>query len=292
MNFLVKAILFFLLFLFATMPLIAEKKFLLYGYKLGQSIEPVIKKLGKPAKVHRFPDGFTLYAYQFPEHNLIFETDNTRPDLIWAIQIQGHSNPKHYGLDGIDLGDPVEKMVKKIGKPDKITQAVDEITKKDISTTSYYSYFENGNYSIEVSNGKISSIKMQFNGPAMTDPKDIYILDRLIESAKAKDYYATAHFISSEFEIDWNGKKYKPGCSLLDFLIKENGVNDVFFSRETGIASLLTKNIDRNVMTLDGKGDRGKLRGLIFTVNQNNNKYQFLFFQSFDGWVLRSVSVE
>jgi hypothetical protein len=49
----------------------------------------VVEELGKPSKVHKFPDGFIAVVYFKENYNLIFEANPTRNDMIWAIQVSG-----------------------------------------------------------------------------------------------------------------------------------------------------------------------------------------------------------
>jgi len=79
----------------------AEKIYVLYGFKIGQSSDAPVQQFGKPFKSHTFEDGYSYRAYNMKDHMVVFESDNTRPDLIWAIQIQGESNPPCLGLKGM-----------------------------------------------------------------------------------------------------------------------------------------------------------------------------------------------
>jgi len=271
------------------LPLYAEKKFVLYGYKIGQNIASVQKELGNPYKIHKFPDGFIAYIYKHKNHYLILETDNTNPNVIWSIQIEGSENPAEFGLDGLSLGDSSNKVILIFGKPDSIKNSIDEITKKVMKDIVYYSYLTKGNFSIEINKNKVSSIKLQFNGPIQSNPKDIYVLDRFLESVKSKKYYQIASYLSPDFELHWNNKTYKPNASLINFIKTNKNVNEIFFNNKNGITSLNSKNIDKEVLTLDGKGSKGNLRGFIFKIIQDNVKYEFILFQSFEGWIIRSI---
>src|SRR5947207_3301555 len=90
---------------------LAADYFTLYGYKIGQELKFAKQRLGEPDKAFPFPDGWKAYAYRKDGHNVILETDNTRPDLIASIQIEGERNPPNMGLDGIDLGSDAKKAI-------------------------------------------------------------------------------------------------------------------------------------------------------------------------------------
>ncbi len=260
----------------------ANKLFVLYGYKIGQSINNPKLEYGKPSKEIKHDDGFISYVYDFEKHYVIFQCDNTRPDLIWGIQLTGEKNSTNFGLNGLNLGDPSKKVIKILGKPDKITTAVDDFTKKELKDITYYSYHEKGNYSIEIENDKVSSIKINFIGPMETN--NLVDFSEFVKSVKSKNYYKIATFISTNFTIYKVNKSYNITKSIFNSLMNDKIFNDTFFNKSYGISSITNKNDITSAMRLEDKS-----AGFVYKINKNNVKYELFFIKSFDGWVLKYI---
>ena len=134
-----------------------KEYYVLYGVKIGQRLDHVKRKFGKPGRVVKFQDGWVAYVYQLKGHNVIFETRPNRPDEIVSIQLTGYHNPPNKGLGDINLGDNA-KVLQRLGKPAHSKPAIDLRTKQAVPNTFIY-YYGKG-LSIEVRDNKIFSIKI------------------------------------------------------------------------------------------------------------------------------------
>lgn len=270
---------FSLMFLFSIC--FAEKKFTLYGFKIGQSIEVLTNDYGKPNQIVDFDDGFKAYVYKFKGHNAIFESDSTRPDMIFAIQIQGITNPKYHGLDGVNLGDNIDQAIKVLGEPNKKQIAKDESSGKEIPDTYYYDYFDTGNYSIEVTSNKITSIKINYNGPNTNITDLSVVFDKFLSSIKSKSYDQVASLLTGTTEFYYK-KVFKLEKSALNFILKNKAVNNILFNSKTGLISIDKSDVKSTSMRIMDSG----LTGMVYKIEKGNNKFEIVFIKTFEGWVV------
>ena len=263
----------------------SKKLFVLYGFKLGQKIHCVKSQFGKPVKVHKFKDGFKSYVYKFKNHYVVFTSDNRRPDIIWGIQLTGKNNKKHYGFKNINLGDHVKKLIKTFDRPSLKRTAIDEISKKKLKKIVYYSYYKNGNYSFEIKNNYISSIKLNFMGPEITSEKLTAI--EFINFIKKRNFYSLCSNISIDFKIFRSNKIYKIKKSILKTLLYENIFKHVFFNKKTGLVSLSKKDIKTVNLRFQDDGTTG----LVYKFFKNNLKFELFFSKSYEGTVLKYIYI-
>ncbi len=265
----------------------AKKQFVLYGFKIGQKSSAPIKQFGKPYKTHKFKDGFSYIAYSMKDHAVIFESDNTRPDLIWGIQLEGKSNPSSLGLNGVNLGDPISKAVSVFGKPNSITGAIDESTGKPMKGIEYYSYMKKDNFSIESTNGKVTSIKVLFNGPSAVKEASIDF-KKFVKDVRGKNMDKICEYISPDFVLH----KDKPGSistSIFDVLINNKDVNDIFFNKKYGISEIKESDIAGSAMRVQTDPN---MVGYVYKIKKNDREYDLVFIKSFEGWVLRYIDIK
>lgn len=131
----------------------------LYDFAAGTTIKAVKVLRGEPDKIFRFDDGWVAYAYQFPNHNLIVETNDEDVSRLSSVRVEGISNPPGMGLAGIDLGMPVGKALAAFGAPVDMRPAIDSVTRLEIPDTWLYAYPD---ASFEVKDGTITSMKLHF----------------------------------------------------------------------------------------------------------------------------------
>jgi hypothetical protein len=248
----------------------------LYGFKLGQELRLAQDHLGEPAKVIPFEDGWKAYVFVREKHVVIFETDETRPDVIISIQLEGERNPAGLGLDGIDLGSSAAKALEKLGTPTARKQAVDEVTHEDVPGT-FVSFFGRG-LSVEEKDGKVSSVKILFAGPsAATDTAD---LEAFLRAVKEKDLYRLAESISSDLTLA--GEKAIRG-PIIGALQGKTDLHAFLFGKG-GVGSLRAKDAEAN-LRLTEEADGRRVSGAVFKFK--GAKVRELFFvRSFEGWVL------
>ena len=278
----------FLLLLLVLLPVagFSRRVFVLYGFKLGQNKATAEKQFGRPFKAHTFPDGFSYCAFMRKDHVVVIQSDSSRPDLIWAVQIQGRSNPSGHGLAGVNLGDPEVVVQKMLGKPDRVRTAVDEETKKPLTNIRYYSYHETSNYSVEVQNGKVSSIKVVFSGPSRTRTGQVPLKD-FFAAIRKRDLPRLAALLRYDFTY-MHGKNFRNSTgirtSIIHTLTADQELNRLFFDAVSGLVSFTAQDAGRAVMRLTDAGT-----GYVYTVKRGSLKYELYFIMSFEGWVLRTV---
>lgn len=252
---------------------IAGNYYTLYGYKIGQELQFAKQQFGEPNKVFSFEDGWKAYAYRRDGHSVIFQTDNTRPDLIISVQIEGERNPPNMGLDGIDLGSEAKKALEKLGTPSQRKQAEDLKTKKAIPNT-YINYYGN-NYSFEEREGKVTSIKIIYGGPAQASDNPDF--DAFLQNVKSKNYYRIAESISSNLNFS------RIEGPIIEQITGNTALNALLFGKD-GIISLSSKDISEvNLRMADNTvGFVYKFKGKAI--------HELYFVRSFEGWVLFSAN--
>lgn len=278
-----KSLVFAVLIALSTSGLSAEKLFMMHGFKLGQSFSVTSNQFGAPFKTEKFPDGFSYAAYKFPGYVLIFEANNTRPDLIWAIQLEGKSNPKGLGFYGIDLGDSDGAVLKRFGKPLNRTPAVDEATKKPIASTEYYSY---ENFSFEISNGKVTSIKVTFDGPIKNNSES-FDLKAFVANLAKRDLTIIAPYLSADFVYSFQGSNNYIKKSIFEALSENRAISDIFFNQEYGIISIKESDIMESAMRIQVDP---KMAGRVYKIQKNTVNYEIFVALSYDGWTIRYIN--
>ena len=264
----------------------AENHYTLYGYKIGQNMSVVRDSLGKPFKTEKFDDGFESTIYRVNDTFVIFETTPAAPELVYAIQISGDSNKKDLGLAGINLGDPETKILKTLGKPDDMRDAIDEITKKTVPDTKYISYDDSANFSFETVKGKVSSIKLSAkNNPVVGNEPPV---DRFISLCASKDYYGIIEMLAPDFYISKGKTYHQTKGSFLDMLMKNPVYKSVFFDTKTGIASITDK--DRIGGSLRLFSDSKYKTGRVIQIKKGKSKFEIVFVQGFEGWIVWEIN--
>jgi hypothetical protein len=266
-------------------PVYAKKHFVLYGFKIGQTIESARNELGNPSKTIDFKDGFKAYVFMKGDHYVVMEADGSRPDMIWGIQIAGKSNPKNRGFGLVNLGDEADKTIKLLGKPDSTEFAVDEETKKELKHIKYYSYNKTSNYSLESENGKLTSMKIVFNGPV--NPYPDFAFGNLTGSIKAGNLYRVCENISGELAVVEKGKTHRFTRSIVSDITSAGVLNDILFNKEYGIGTIIDSDIKNAALRLFANGTNG----WVFSIEKKNRKYELFFMKSFEGWVLREITI-
>ncbi|MCW7461409.1 hypothetical protein [Leptospira limi] len=265
-----------------------SKLFMMYGIKLGQKRNLVSDLYGKPFKSHTFEDGYSYDAYKLEEHILVVESENKRPDLVWAIQIQGNKNPKYFGLNVINLGDPIEKVVSTFGKPDEIRKAFDEETKEELTSIQYYSYDQSRNFSIEVQNQKVSSIKLTFKGSAnVNETLDINETFRIL---KEKNIYQVAQLLDQNFILKEKDKKeFKMSGNPIQTLNSKNEISNRFFFLQNSLINLNPNEILEN---LDLRNNEQYIFGKYLKFKSGEEMFHLFFLKTYEGWTLKEVNIE
>ncbi|TGK92463.1 hypothetical protein EHQ30_13110 [Leptospira brenneri] len=261
-----------------------DRYFILYGLKLGQKMDVASQLFGKPFKSEKFNDGFRYEAFKIKDHILVVEANNTRPDLIWGIQIQGKSNPENLGINGLNLSDNESKIIEIFGKPDEIRDSFDEITKEKISGTKYYSYDKQSNFSIETTNNLVSSIKITFNG--YNQSKEEFDILNFIEILKNKNLYLVANNLATDLTLK-KETNFVIQNSLIDTLISKNEFSEFLFNPETGLITITSKDVIESFPIRDKNNN---LIAYYFKVSLNKKNVHVFFLRSFEGWILKEVN--
>lgn len=266
-----------LIFSFATY---ADNFYTLYGIKIGQKISTVKQSFGKPDKVIRFEDGWKAYAYFRKGHNVIFEANQSRPDLVISIQVEGNKNPKGMGVDYINLGSNAKKIIKKLGKPSKRQASKDLFTKKVVPNT--FINFYGNNLSFEEKNNKITSIKINFD--AVRNYSTAPDFDAFLKNIKSKSYYKVAESLSTSMTL--KGKKAIK-MPIISQVTGKSALNTFLFGKD-GLISITSKDIaDVNLRIISADREKHTLGSTGSVFKFKNKKIKELYFvKSFEGWVL------
>jgi hypothetical protein len=250
----------------------------LFGFKLGQPIANALEVFGEPQQVHRFPDGWQAYMFQLPGHNLVFEVNDVRPDLIISIQIEGVQNAAGLGLGGLNLGAPVEAAIGLLGEPDRRENAINAVTMEPVEGTSVNFY--GTSMMFEQREGVVSSIKVFFGGvaPAEDEP-DIGQFFRYLE---AQEPYGLAEMISANLTID--GEAGIQG-SMLGSIVTDTPLNRALFG-ERGLSSIGPANDGGGSVRTDESGRVGFVMRLL-----DRSVEELVFTRSFEGWVLSEIKM-
>jgi len=260
-----------------------EKFMVLYGYKLGQSLEIPMKKLGKPIKVQHFKDGFVSVAYKDKDTYVVFEARPQNKDVIWSIQILGESNPQFHGLGDINLGDTEARVIKILGKPDSSKVAKDIYTGQEMKGIRYLSYYKKSNFSIEIRNKKVFSIKMIMN--SHRKPQGISPLNGFLKTVKEKNYYKTADKISAFFSIIKEKEKVYISDSMVNSLMSNEALKDILYNEKYGVVSIKPKDIINASMRMQINAPSG----MVYYIKKGKKRYDLFFARTYEGWVLFQV---
>jgi hypothetical protein len=226
------------------------------GIRLGQSLAQVRPHLGKSLQVQQFEDGWRAEAFERDGHYVALETAPGDPDVIVSIQITGDSNAPGHGLDSLDLGDPVADIEALLGEPKEVKDAVDAVAQAPVASTELHSY---GDFSFEVSGGRITSIKTQLGGWGKAP--DLPDLAAFLATLRSGDPQRIAQVLSSDLELRgepaWNGP-------MLDALQSDARVREALFGAQ-------------GVVSLPDAADDGALRVWTDDAGRNLAGYVFKF---------------
>ena len=245
----------------------------LYGFKLGQPIANALAVFGEPQQVHTFPDGWQAFMFQLPGHNLVFEVNDVRPDLIISIQLAGLDHPDGLGLGRVNLGDSVEDALAVLGPPDRQENALDAITQQPIEGTQINFY--GSGMSFEQREGVISSLKIIYGGPAQVDDEpDIELFLGYLEQ---RDFYGLSEMIASNLTID---SELAVDRSMIGAIAGESALNTILYG-ERGLSSMDQSNDGGGSVRTYESGQVGFVMQLV-----DRNVSELVFTRSFEGWVL------
>lgn len=276
----IKSIFTLIILLSISSAIYADNFYTLYGIKIGQKISVVKQHFGKPDKVINFEDGWKAYAYFRKGHNVIFEANQSRPDLVISIQMEGNENPKGMGVDYINLGDNAKKIIKKLGKPSKRQVAKDLFTKKVIPNT--FINFYGNNLSFEEKNNKITSIKINFD--AVRNYSTTPDFDAFLKNIKSRNYYKISESLSTSMTL--KGKKAIKS-PIISQVTGKSALNTFLFGKD-GLMSITPKDIsdvNLRVIAADREKNTPGSTGSVFKF-KNKKINELYFVKSYEGWVL------
>ena len=216
-------ILIILIFLFFTHAIIAEEYSSLYGFSLGDPINKVLEKFGEPDKIIELKDKSEVNVFIKEDHYAVFVTLPPKNDSIFSIQLTGQNSSKEQGIEGVRLGDAFEKVLKMFGEPTRSRAAIDQETRKEVEDTNIHFYGEN--FSFEVANGKVTSIKLTYDKTLSSDnPADEKLMARQpVELQKVRD-----HILKNDYPELFGDKSYRiaiDSFKIIDF--GNDGIKEV-----------------------------------------------------------------
>lgn len=260
-------------------------RYVLGTFRLSQKFSIVQEQLGKPSKVHTFPDKFEAHIYQYKGFQLIFEKNPMNPNFIYAVQLTGTESPEETCLGKICLSSSKDDVLREAGTPTGIKEAVDEVTGKPVPETQYYSYKNPGNFSLEIKGGKVSSIKITDTVVPIEKEPDVF---GFIRAVKNRDYYAMAEHLDSTFEGSIDRKAVPVKKSLIKFLKDKNEMTSLLFGSEHGIENLSEKDQQPGTLRLFPDGRRGR----VFKFKSSKGKtIEFVYTQSHQGWNIWEINL-
>jgi hypothetical protein len=262
----------------------AEKVFMLYGFKIGQPTRNAVNQLGPPAKTHAYENGFAYSLYRLDGCRLVITEHPTGPGLIWSIQTEGDRNPEGHGLDGINLGDPFEKVVERFGTPDSTEDSKDENTGRPIEGAALCSYLKKGNFVVERRNGRVAALKISYNGPARKREKSADA-QRFLADVRSGDPATVARWMHHNFTLTTGTDSRSVATSMMHSLTHDEALRAVLFDREWGCAS--ARETDIREMPGDSRKQAGD--GTMYELTTNGARYELLFVKSHEGWMLKSL---
>lgn len=276
-----------LVFVLGTGMAVARHLHVLGGFRIGQQISIAVKELGTPYKVVPFADGFRSHVFVGKGHYVIFQTNPQQPDLIWSIQLTGLSNQAECGLAGVNLGDGKDKITATFGQPDEMRHAVDEFTKKKLETVMYYSYTQSRNFSLEVKDNKVSSIKVQYAGPS-PEPGAVVSALQLAEMASGKNYYGLCSLMSADFSVILKNRTYTLDTAPLTALQKNPVYQTVFFDKQRGLPALRDAARPAASVNLTSPDTFDAF----FRYMLHGRKFELCFAKNHEGYVLKHIAVD
>lgn len=265
----------------------ARNLHVLCGFRIGQHISVVTRELGTPYKVVPFADGFKSHVFVGKKHYVVFQTNPLRPDRIWSIQLTGLSNRAHCGLAGVNLGDDKDRILAAFGRPDDVRHAVDEITKKQLDNIVYYSYTQSRNFSFEVKDNRVSSIKVQ-DAPPAYGPDAVVTVLNLTEAADKRNYYWLCSVMSAAFRIIVGNKEYRLETSPLAALQENPEYARLFFDKLQGLPALrgaARPSASINLTSPD-------TFDAFFRYTVHGKRFELCFAKNHEGYVLKHIKVE
>ena len=275
-----------IIFTTAAIPASAKNHFTLYGLKIGQHILIANALLGKPSSTETDDAGYITRFYQLNNLLVVIESRPNATNQVWSIQITGTQNPENKGFAGINLGDSKEKMISLFGQPDKEEKVTDPAMFDRWPDLMYYSYYDKYNFSFQISQNKVVSIKT-----IMTPDKsveDLPDINKIIAAAKYKDYYALGEILEYDMYISRDAEYYKVEKSVYEMLSGNTFYNELFFNAPFSISKLESKDIKKKVMRPFTDSEYSK--GYVFLIEKNKIQYELVFVKSFEGWVLWEVN--
>lgn len=234
----------------------AKAMYLLGSFRLSQNFSIVADQLGKPDKIHTFPDKFEAHIYQFKGFQLIFEKNPMNPKHIYAIQLTGKESPEETCLGKVCLSSSKEDVLKYLGTPSEIRDAVDEVTKEKVESTQYYAYKNPGNFSIEIKDGKVASIKITDSVTPVPKDPNVY---GFIQAVKNRDYYGMAEHLDPMFEGRIDKKPVPLKKSMMKFLKDKNEMTNLLFGSEHGFSNLTMSDQQFEGLRLFQEGGQGRI---------------------------------
>ncbi|EPG65695.1 hypothetical protein EHQ27_04610 [Leptospira wolffii] len=265
-----------------SLPIYAENFYSLYGFRIDQSMKTAEKELGEVAKEHVFEDGYKAFFFRKKGHIVVLETEPSQPERIWSIQVEGENVPSDRGLNGVIPGDPKSKVISTFGTPEQEKKAVNSMDQKESPNTSILTYYQNGNFSFEIKDGKVSSIKLVLRlekSPKETpDPWDF------ISALKSKNESLQIRLLAGDPVFNATGTELYPQESMLTFLRRKD-IRD-FLYLPGGVSELTEADLFNSNMRFFDKGGFG----WVIRYARNRKVFEFVYVKPYDEWLLWEIN--
>ena len=248
----------------------------LYGIRLGQFKNCVSNSFGKPAESNKFEDGWSYQAFFIDTDStlyLVTESTKEQPDLIQTIQITGKKTDTPV-FKGLKIGDSKSSVFKALGRAsDSVT--IDENNIKAIRYT-----FRNANYSIEIAQDKLYSIKIEddsyllFKSRKPNNPD----FNELIGMFAKNDKSLLMDLFCSDIEVSKGGEFHTFRFPYIDELMSDKSeLFKILLDSQFGLSTLKKENLLDQNLRIEEK------EPLMYVFKFKNHLIQEIVFKEYQG---------
>jgi len=201
----------------------AEEYSTLYGLSLGDPLSTVSAKLGAHDQVIDLEGGAKVLVFMAPDHYAAIVTVPPKHDFIYSIQVTGEKSQGEQSIEGVVLGDEFSKVVDKFGDPTESRNAIDQQTNEEIKDTKIHLYGEN--FSFEVVGGKVTSIKLTYDGTLSSDnPAD----DKLMAEQPVEIQKVQKFILNEGYPEVFKEQRYRVSIENIQVIdLDFDGLNEV-----------------------------------------------------------------
>ncbi len=203
-------LLFTFIVLFSVAPLSAQSLARdLNGFRLGQYRAATHREFGDPGQQGSM-DGDLIYeAFLIKEEPMlymVFQYQESEPEVIWSIQITGSDTTHDPGFKGLKFGMSPAETEKRLGKPDRRIEVGEHGTRWE---------YDGANYSVEIDpEKKLSSIRIVNERTKEPDVKSLPTFRDMVKKLQSGTNAELAELLAPDMEVYEAGKVISFGWPL------------------------------------------------------------------------------